>query len=107
MTVKTFLITCKTTGEQGSLDAVANDTQLCDLDKVHKHPGYYTELWSSSITTVQMRSVGVFWLTHYQPSQQETISKLLLIQSSTIYIPGGKERAMVPASSQSRSRLLA
>lgn len=50
-----------------------------------------------------MRSTGVLWMPHYQPSQQETICKLLRMQSSKVYTPGERERAMV-SSGQSRSR---
>lgn len=50
-------------------------------------------------------SVDVFWLTH-QSSQQETISKFLLMQPPSIYIPGEQEMATDSFSGHSGSTLL-
>lgn len=40
--------------------------------------------------------VGVFWVPHYQPSQQETISKFLLMQPQRTSIPGEQEMLQSP-----------
>ena len=60
-----------------------------------------------TVIITQDHSVDVFWLTHYQSSQQETISKFLLMQPPSIYIPGEQEMATDSFSGHSGSTLLA
>lgn len=126
MIVKTSLISTKTiissahfnergksSGKQENLDAPMGTVScvICSGSMTTLNPQppsqlYYIKLCLSSITTVQIRNVGAFWLTHYQPSQQKTTSKFILMHKIYIFLEE-QERAIVSFSGQSRSRLLA